>query len=86
MAFEADCGVSTVLEENRVTSTAGFLVPGEWRTTDHQRPTDSTLRMEGPSRERAEWELKTKTKNSKLFRGVGGKSEFRIPKSEFNPR
>ncbi len=59
MAIETACGVSTVLEENRVTSTAGFLVPGEWWSTDHQWPTDSTLRMGGPSRERAEWELKT---------------------------
>ena len=33
MAFEADCGVSTVLEESRVASTVGFLVPGEcWAT------------------------------------------------------
>ena len=31
MAFEADCGLSAVLEENRVASTAGFLVPGEYR-------------------------------------------------------
>jgi len=29
MALEADCGVSTVLEEIRVASTARFLVPGE---------------------------------------------------------
>ena len=59
MASEADCGVSTVLEALRVTRESEFLVPGEYRVTDHQRPTDSTLRMEGPSRERAEWELKT---------------------------
>ncbi len=39
MAFETDCGVSTVLEENRVTSTAGFLVPGEFRTPGHLAPT-----------------------------------------------
>ena len=31
MAFEADCGSSTVLETARVASTAGFLVPGEFR-------------------------------------------------------
>jgi hypothetical protein len=29
MAFEADCGASTVLEELRVASTAGFFMPGE---------------------------------------------------------
>ena len=29
MAFEADCGSSTVLEEFRAPSTARFLVPGE---------------------------------------------------------
>ena len=33
MAFEADCGVSTVLETLRVASTIGFLVPGEGRVT-----------------------------------------------------
>ncbi len=37
MAFEADCGVSMVLEDFRVASTSGFLVPGEcwaarWQT------------------------------------------------------
>ncbi len=31
MAFGADCGVSTVLEELRVASKGGFLVPGECR-------------------------------------------------------
>ena len=41
MAFEADCGVSTVLEEIRVTSTARFLVPGECRATG---PRDEALR------------------------------------------
>ena len=30
MAFEADYGVSTVLEEIRVASTVRFLVPGKW--------------------------------------------------------
>ena len=30
MAFEADCGSSTVLEEIHVTSTVRFLVPGKW--------------------------------------------------------
>ena len=29
MAFEADCGSSTVLEAFRVASTVGFFVPGE---------------------------------------------------------
>ena len=29
MAFEADCGLPTVLEEPRVASTAWHLVPGE---------------------------------------------------------
>jgi hypothetical protein len=29
MAFEADCGLSTVLEEIRETCTVMFLVPGE---------------------------------------------------------
>ncbi len=38
MAFEADCGVSTVLEEFRVASTAGFLVPGDCRTAGYLRP------------------------------------------------
>jgi len=33
MAFEADCGLSTVLEETRVTSKSGSTVPGEWRAT-----------------------------------------------------
>ena len=31
MAFEADCGGSTVLETVRVASTAGFLAPGEFQ-------------------------------------------------------
>ena len=31
MAFEADCVVSTVLKEIRVTGTVGFLVPAEFR-------------------------------------------------------
>ena len=38
MAYEADCGVSTVLKALRVATTAGSLVPGEWRTTFHLRP------------------------------------------------
>ena len=33
MAFEADCGLSTVLEALCVTSTARFLVPGERRNS-----------------------------------------------------
>ncbi len=33
MAFEADCGSSTVLEALRVASTPGFLVSGEGRVT-----------------------------------------------------
>jgi hypothetical protein len=33
MAFNADCGVSTVLEALRVESTARLLVPGEYRAT-----------------------------------------------------
>ena len=33
MAFEADCGMSTVLGKICVTRTAGFLVPGEWVAT-----------------------------------------------------
>ena len=33
MAFEADCGSSTVLEDIRVARTAGFLVPGEGKVT-----------------------------------------------------
>jgi hypothetical protein len=39
MAFAADCGVSTVLEEFRVTSTVGFPVPGECRATGQARAT-----------------------------------------------
>ena len=31
MAFEVDCGASTVLEESWVTRTARFLVPGDGR-------------------------------------------------------
>ncbi len=38
MAFEADCGVSTVLEALRVASAAGFLVPGEFRTAGRLKP------------------------------------------------
>ena len=35
MAFEADCGSSTVLETARVTRTVGLLVRGEcWTTAD----------------------------------------------------
>ena len=33
MAFEADCGVSTVLEEIRVTSTVRSPVPGKYWAT-----------------------------------------------------
>ncbi len=33
MAFEADCGASTVLEAFRATSTIRFPVPGECRAT-----------------------------------------------------
>ena len=33
MAFEADCGVSTVLEAICVTSTVGFLVPEKCRVS-----------------------------------------------------
>ena len=33
MAFEADCGVSTMLKALRVTSTTRFLVPGEYRVS-----------------------------------------------------
>ena len=38
MAFEADCGVSTVQEELRVASTVRFPVPGECRVTGLTRP------------------------------------------------
>ena len=37
MAFEADCGSSTVLEEHCLASTAGFLVPGMLRATGPPR-------------------------------------------------
>ena len=37
MAFEADCGVSTVLEALCVASTARFLVPGKRRAADRLR-------------------------------------------------
>ena len=48
MAVEADCDVSTVLEEFRVASTTGFLVPGEFRAAGppRKRHTDSRLRIE----------------------------------------
>ena len=35
MAFEADCGAATVLEEIRVARTVRFLVPGEFWATGH---------------------------------------------------
>ena len=42
MAFEADCGVSTVLEAFYVTTTVRSPVPGGWRATCS--PRDKTLR------------------------------------------
>ena len=38
MAFEADCGASTVLEALRVASTARFLVPEECRAVMDVQP------------------------------------------------
>jgi hypothetical protein len=49
MAFEADCGVSTVLEALRVASAAGFLVPG-----DAERPAALATRPSATAARRLE--------------------------------
>ncbi len=72
MAFEADCGSSTVLYALRVASATRFRVPGGfWATSPpRQRRADRGLRVEGSSRGRTS---KLKTKNSKLtVRWPGG--------------
>ncbi len=87
MAFEADCGVSTVLEAFCVTSTAGFLEPAGCRATCG--PRDEVLRDSATATGGSEWKVevgvrnsKLKTHNSKLPAGVAGRqirnSKFEI--------
>ena len=67
MAFEADCGSSTVLEEFRVASAVG---------SHETRPsTPVPRRLNAP---RGGSKPVSVTQNSKLFRGMGGKSEIEI--------
>ena len=62
MAFEADCGLSMVLEEIRVTSTSRSAVPGDCWATNYllriatlvTRPTATALRLREPSF-KADW-------------------------------
>ncbi len=84
MLFEADCGVSTVLGEFRVASTAGPLVPAEFRATRRTAASHRPLAGGGASpRPKGASNSKLKTKNSKLFRGrVAGKFEIRNSKFE----
>ena len=54
MAFEADCGLSTVLEAFRVARTIGSLVPGESWVTCHawprpQKEVDEICGLEKPT-------------------------------------
>ena len=58
MAFEADCGLSTVLDAFCVASTAGFLVPGECRASAAARDTPQSGGREGAFR-RGSSSLKT---------------------------
>ena len=73
MAFEADCGSSTVLEEIRVASTAGFPVPGECGVTGRPRPS----RRGPPQQRHADWGFRRRMQ-------VGGRqirnSKFEIPR------
>jgi len=89
MAFEADCGGSTVLDKLRVATTARFHVPAA-----SCGPPDEALRNSGVPTRGSKWKVqvggglggnsKLKTKNSKLLRWVDGrknpKSEIRNPK------
>ncbi len=74
MAFEADCDVSTVLEEIRVTSTAGSLVPGGCRASTQ----NSKLRTQN-------WKGWVANSKSEIRNLSNGWPKFRIPNSEFIP-
>ncbi len=49
MAFGADCGASTVLEESRVARTVGSLVPGVCRVKNSKFEHDASLAAAGSS-------------------------------------
>jgi hypothetical protein len=62
MAFEADCGASTVLGAFRVASTARSLVPGKCQATRRTAPASVTALPRGPGRKDAS-NSKLKTQN-----------------------
>ena len=94
MAFEANYGVSTVLEALCVTTAVGFLVPGECWATGYRRPAvhrNRAARTErGPSRQRhadcgltvgdAAWGRQIRNSKFEIRAGILN-SEFRIPNS-----
>ena len=87
MAFEADCGASTVLDAPRVATTVRSLVPGECRANCHMRPS----RRGPPRQRRADCGL-----SHKVDRGccgstspacwVGGNSKLKTKNSKFSRR
>jgi len=89
MAFEADCGASTVLEALCVTSTPRFPIPEECRAPCHTRPRDEALRNSGPPTVGSGWRVKAgvagwKIRNSKfeIRNSAGVGLSRRSPKGE----